>query len=322
MSLQGIVKWLSLFTGLMIGVVTSIIGQDSGNSKPIPVNDSTFSTDAGRGALLLTRFHSYEEFAALVQIEYYSSGKKMDPATAKAKEVRLTHICGSRRVTSILKEGVSQNDFSKARDGGFWDKAELLFSAPYAVSNRQNLQRIYTLSRRLSAIYGEGDVAFYDLAERMRYKIRQEDFNTLATADFTEKGFINTFNHFVAQALMTSIFSEKLADFVADAHERKNMPELMSGNFTKIQKEDIYTGAVDNYLDMINNEWGQEQGKILKERYHLSEDTEWTPLLLANYLNDIQQYFSWAFEIGFNPFRPSDEVVIRFARKLNLVMGE
>ncbi|MFN3940495.1 MAG: hypothetical protein ACK4IY_07890, partial [Chitinophagales bacterium] len=139
--------------------------------------------------------------------------------------------------------------------------------------------------------------------------------------DTTEKGYINTFNHITAQTFITSIFGEELADFVADAHERANHPELITGTFTETQLNDLAEGPVDNYTDIINNEWGQELGKNLKVKYHITRQTNWTPELLANYLNDIQAYYSWAFQIGFTPFRPQDEQVTKFSRKLNLVMA-
>jgi hypothetical protein len=43
-------------------------------------------------------------------------------------------------------------------------------------------------------------------------------------------------------------------------------------------------------------------------------------VLLTNYLNDIQGYYSWAFQIGFTPFRPSDEIVEQFTWKMNEVI--
>ena len=79
--------------------------------------------------------------------------------------------------------------------------------------------------------------------------------------------------------------------------------------------------AIDNYVDIINNEWGQELGNVLKKKYNISSETYWTPILLANFLNDIQSYYSWAFHIGFKPFRAEDEMVIRFSDKINLVMN-
>jgi len=96
---------------------------------------------------------------------------------------------------------------------------------------------------------------------------------------------------------------------------------LITGKFTEKQLSDPKNGAVDNYVDMVNNEWGQELGKLLKQKYQLSDTTHWTPKLLTNFLNDQQQYYSWIFEIGFEPFRPSDIMVIRYAAKINKAMA-
>ncbi|MEL6805150.1 MAG: hypothetical protein AAFO91_15365, partial [Bacteroidota bacterium] len=81
-------------------------------------------------------------------------------------------------------------------------------------------------------------------------------------------------------------------------------------------------GVVDNLVDMLNNEWGQELGKQLAAKYQIEHATIWTPALLSNFLNDIQRYFSWAFQLPFQPFRPSDEIVQRFSQKLNFVMAD
>jgi len=168
---------------------------------------------------------------------------------------------------------------------------------------------------------GSVDVAFYDLAETMVGQISDDDWLNMSCEDISEKGYLNTFNHITAQAFMTSIFSERLADFIADVHELYNMPALINGNFTEEQLADFENGPVDNYLDMINNEWGQELGKVLGEKYGIDRHTVWTPQLLKDYLNDIQQYHSWAFQIGFRPFRTTDNVVIQFAAKINTVLS-
>jgi hypothetical protein len=137
--------------------------------------------------------------------------------------------------------------------------------------------------------------------------------------DSSEKGYLNTFNHVTAQAFLTSLYSEELADFVADVHERKTMPELISGAFRPEQLTDPNTNAVDNYVDIVNNEWGQELGKVLRKKYGLHAGTHWTPELLREYLNDIQHYYSWGLKIGFEPFRAQDTVVVRFVEKLKYV---
>ena len=264
----------------------------------------------GKGALLLTRLTSFEDFKKVVQVEYGKS------------KVRLTHVSGGKVVESILRKGVSQTDFLRAQDSGFWAKVDLIFASPFAVRKRKDLQRAYALSRRRPALFDEGDVAFYDFAETMTAHISPYDQAMMSEKDLAEKGYINTFNHVVAQAFLTSIFSEKMADFIADAHERYNMPELISGDFSPKEWVDMETGPTDNYVDMINNEWGQELGKVLGKKYGIKRKTHWSPNLLANYLNDLQRYFSWAFQVGFTPYEANDRVVVRFAHKLNSVLED
>ena len=67
---------------------------------------------------------------------------------------------------------------------------------------------------------------------------------------------------------------------------------------------------------------GQELGKTLSIKYKLDSQTRWTASLMANYLNDMQEYYSWSFNIRMRPFRESDEIVYRFAEKFNLVLHD
>lgn len=294
---------------LLICLVFSLGCTPSANNGP---EQDPFQS-IGKGALLTTHFHSFEEFKKTVQIEY-KKGRKA--------EVRLTHKVGDHEVTSILKEGISEADIMQVRSGNIWEKMGLCFRSPFFVVNRQDVLRVFILGRRRHNIFGWQDVAFYDLAESLMANIMDVGLVPVDSADFSEKGYINTFNHITSQAFMTTLFSEKLADFIADTHERSTMPELITGAFTAEQRSDIENGAVDNYVDFINNEWGQELGKFLKKKYNINRQTIWTPSLLANYLNDMQNYYSEALQIGFKPFRKEDQVIVNFSEKLNIVMLE
>ncbi|HLF63876.1 MAG TPA: hypothetical protein VI603_08985 [Saprospiraceae bacterium] len=273
-------------------------------------------------ALLLTRFKTLDELKTVIQIEYFGKNSDSDSVMHRTSEVRLTHRSCGREVISSLHQGISENDFLLAGNGNFWDRAYLCLRSPYVLMNGNDLIRIEILGRRRGAMFGEGDMAFYDMAETMVNNITDEDFIHMLSEDLSEKGYLNTFNHIIAQAFMTSIFSESLADFVADVHERYRMPELITGSFTEDQLSNLDDGPVDNYIDIVNNEWGQELGKLLREKYQITRKTKWSPELLANYLNDIQNYHSWAFHIGFKPFRTTDELIIRYANKINIVMEE
>lgn len=266
-----------------------------------------------KGALLTTRFNSFEEFKSVVQIDY---------KTGKKSSVHLTHKSKDQSVTCILKAGISEADIMNIRYGSIWGKIALCFRSPFFVIHRQDVLRVFLLGRRRHNIFGWEDEAFYDLAETMMNHITDVGLSPIDSSDFSEKGFINTFNHISSQAFMTTLFSEELANFIAVTHERSTLPALFTGDFTEEQLKDINNGAVDNYVDFINNEWGQELGKVLKKKYRINRQTHWTPQLLTDYLNDIQYYYSQALQIGFRPFSIEDDIILKFSHKLNIVMSE
>lgn len=273
------------------------------------------------GLLVSTRFQSLEELKTVITIEYINSNNQADSTIHSNSKVILKHCSNGKEITAVLTSGISQNEISKAQLGSVKDQLHFTVISPFSVAIRKDLEKIFLLARLRPVIFGEGDVAFFDIA-----KSTVKNINTPALAfkypkDTTEKGFINTFNHITAQAFITSCFSEELADFVADAHERANDPQLILGKFSEKKLHDLEEGPVDNYVDIINNEWGQELGKQLKEKYHISRTTTWTPELLSNYLNDMQAYYSWALQIGFKPVLADDEYIIKFSRKLNMVMN-
>jgi hypothetical protein len=286
-------------------------------------NDSigAYIYKTGRGALLGTRITSFEELKTIIQIEYENGSITIDSSAPESSWVKVHHCNYGREVVGLLEKGTTEGDLVKAKEeSNIWTRFTVLFGSPYAVMNRRDLEKVFALARILPFSFGVDDVAFFDIAKALAKNINTPDLAFKNTKDSTEKGYINTFNHFTAQAITTTLFSEELADFVADIHERDRHPELITGRFTAAQIADLGGGPVDNYVDIVNNEWGQEIGKQLKVKYGINRATNWTPELLANYLNDMQVYYIWAFQIGFKPFRPEDKVVRIFANKMNAVM--
>lgn len=276
---------------------------------------------AHRKALLASRYQSLEELQTAIEIDYHRDPSEA-PQAGEYTAVYLRQCCEGIEVNGVLESGLSQNQIMSVRAKGWLAKAGLVLQAPFAASNRRNLIKIFNLARRKPMTFGVGDVAFYDLAETSVDHIITHELAYLSPRDSSEKGYINSFNHIAAQAFITSCFSEEMADYVSDVHERNNMEELTSGRFSPEQLVDPLNNPVDNYVDLINNEWGQEIGKTLKEKYRIHQATYWTPQLLADYLNDLQDFYSWAFQIGFKPYSVDDELVIRFANKINTVMEE
>lgn len=264
--------------------------------------------------LLASRFKSLDDFKSKVQVKYFNKPNDL------YSKVQLKSGAGNSEILCELESGLSQKDIVKAKDGGIWDKIKLTFKSPYTIRNRKNLEKVFILGRRRTVLFGLRDAAFYDIALELSKHINTKDLAYQNEKDSSEKGYINTFNHITAQALLTSLFTQEFACYVADVHERKNMPELTTGSFTEEQLQDTLNYPEDNYTDMINNKIGQDIGLILKEKYNLNSLTYYTPELLTNYLNDLQTYLSWSMRIGFNPFYPTDEVIVRFAHKINYVL--
>ncbi len=307
---------LALLSIFFIGCTPDNRGLKISGESPCISSVSEDTTSAAsyktiRGALLGSRFSSLEELKSVIQIEYGDS------------IVRVHHCSNGKEVTAELGRGTSQGDLVKVKfHGTFWNRLSLLLHCPYAVMNRKDFQNIFYLSRWCPEWFGEGDVAFFDIAKSAVENINTPELAFRNVRDTTEKGYLNSFNHITAQAFLTSCFSEEFADFIADSHERYRHPELITGIFSEKLVSDLEEGPVDNYVDLVNNEWGQELGKQLKEKYNINRETNWTPELLANYLNDLQSYYSWAFQIGFRPYKSEDEVVLLFSNKLDAIMKD
>ena len=279
--------------------------------------DSPLATQNIPKALLATRFQSLDDFKSTVQIEYFNACDSAD--TCIESKVILHYQDAGKSIESELSSGISQRDIAAAQDGDFWDKANLVWQTPYGIRSRIELSKIYTLARIRPDIFGYGDVAFYSLAEASLANIITPDLAFQTANDASEKGYINTFNHVTAQVFITVLFSKEVADYIADVHELKGMPELTTGRFTDKQLRDTLNYPVDNYVDILNNEIGQEIGLRLKEKYNLTSKTTWTPELTANFLNDIQSFYMWSFGIAMKGYTQEDELILKFTQKINEV---
>ncbi|MEO6166015.1 MAG: hypothetical protein ABIO98_00730, partial [Chitinophagales bacterium] len=266
---MGTLKNNRFLTGLFLLVWLSCsrpqhdtIGQVQACACDTTVERDSLVTQSGtiystvKGALLGSRFKSFEELKSVIQIEYINENAATDSTIHGNAKVYIRHCSNGREVISVLESGISQGDIADAKDGGILDRLDIVFNSPYAVSNRKDLEKVYLLARVRPNLFGVGDVAFFNLAQTSVRNINTPDLAFANSRDTTEKGYLNTFNHMTAQAFITSCFSEELADFVADAHERYHHPELILGKFTEKEITDLEEGPVDNYVDIINNEWG------------------------------------------------------------------
>jgi hypothetical protein len=97
------------------------------------------------------------------------------------------------------------------------------------------------------------------------------------------------------------------------------MPQLVSGKFTDFQLNDTINFPVDNYVDIINNELGQELGKFLKYKYAINQETRWTADFTCKFLNEVQDYYAQSFDIEIKPYQKNDSLIKRFSQKIETV---
>jgi hypothetical protein len=270
--------------------------------------------------LLSTRFKDLAELHRRVSITYDRDYTKLDSSDCSNSAVYLVYVCNGDTLRRTMTSGISQDDVSALRKPDQWARARFVLAHPDAIRKREDLETAYMLSRRKPTLFGPGSMTFYDLAEISFRHINTPGLAYQTARDSSEKGYINTFNHTTAQALITSFFSEDLADLIGDLHERSNMPEITCGRFTAGQLADTINSPVDNYVDIINNEIGQQLGLALKAKYRLSPASVCTPQLLAAYLNDLQAYYMGSLEIGMDNYRATDPAVINFSDKINLLL--
>lgn len=90
----------------------------------------------------------------------------------------------------------------------------------------------------------------------------------------------NAYKHVLAQSLVTVLFGEDVAELSSKIHERHQLKE-----WNGLDEVD----QIDTYVDLINNQWGQQFGQELKVELGITDDTVWTSELTAQYLNGMQQ---------------------------------
>ena len=115
----------------------------------------------------------------------------------------------------------------------------------------------------------------------------------------------NMMLHVFGQAVLTTLYGESVADLAGDLHET-DQPSLITGKFGPRQVPQ----AIDNYADMVNNEYGQELGKELNHRLDVGGSTWWTREKTTEYLNQVQHYFSQTHGWSFRDFQPDDHGVL------------
>ena len=259
----------------------------------------------GLEGLVSVDYATLEELKKSIAIVYNNKDTERASVTLSAnhKGVGVTKTLSPGYRESELR---TINDQLKSADR--WEKAKIVVDNPTLVLRKNALKGALALGKTKSNISG---TANYYIAKAMVGNIT----SNISKAYKGDKGLVNTFNHITGQAVMSMIFGANSSDFVADIHER-GQPELMTGN---IKSGKPTAQAIDNYVDLINNQFGQILGEELAGKYKSSLHFGFTPETTASLLNDFQSYFGDTFNKDFKEFSENDDLVRRFSNLLNEV---
>lgn len=252
--------------------------------------------------LLATDYSSLEDLKKDINIEY-NEDKSVDLELVSHPEInhKLTDGVGDKEIKDL------KNQASKA---SLLEKANIAFDHPQLAWYRNDLQAIETMSYRKKNI---AELGLYNIADAFR-----NDIESGASAkELGDKGLVNTFNHTFGQSVITMLFGENVADLAGDIHER-DQPALRTGEFKN--SGDI-TQAIDNYVDIMNNQIGQDLGADFKKKFAASLHFGFTPEASAELLNEGRDFFAKSFNLKFGKekYTAEDDLAKRFCIVLNEV---
>ncbi len=246
----------------------------------------------GLEPLVASKYKTLEELGKKIEFEYTSTeinGKCID-------QVRLVHRFKDVVLVTTLTEGTSQENLK-----GFWGKVGFVASSDPYLS--LSLNKIDNMSYRNK---NDSKLAFVDMGKEMIKNVKDNLRD--------EKGLENTMLHVNGQALITALFGVGVANEAGLMHER-GQATLRNGAF---RTEEATKAAIDNYSDLINNEWGQRWGEQLMTELGINAGTSWTNNTTARFLNGLQQRYSRTLNVEFKKeFTEDDKFVKSYTEFIN-----
>jgi hypothetical protein len=237
----------------------------------------------GLEPLIATDYKTMEELNKVIKITY--SKQVINSRVSAGKEIHSVNVQqtfgGTTVEDNLHTSEPSQEQLKSARDGGLGIKLIVGATFPQAAYYKGELEKIEKLSFRAK---NEQKMALGDIAKSF-----------LENSSATRGTLENTYLHTLGQGFITILFGEGAANFSGHLHERIQ-EGLITGN---LSNQEIGQ-AIDNYSDLINNQWGQLWGNEIKAKFGITSGTEWTPELTAGVLNEFQNKLSSSMGINFN----------------------
>jgi hypothetical protein len=254
-----------------------------------------------------------KEISIVQTPSHYIYVPKADAMVKVPAKVEVSYPKSGFAGVNVLSEAtVGQAELTKAKSGGFTDKAALGLAHPELVWHKGALEGVEKLSYVKKNVSGS---AIGKVSEAMAANITSRPPRP-NTKTRTDEAIKNMLLHVFGQAIITTIYGRAAADLVGDIHER-DQPALIVGGFTAAEERQ----AIDNYCDLINNLHGQTWGAELSTRLGVDDDTVWTPTITALYASELQKLIAAEMGWKMTPFTAKNPVIVKFTDLLNEVTG-
>ena len=257
----------------------------------------------GLEPLVATDYGTLEQLKTKINITYSTELLQGKESTTQYNKVTVSNTYNGTTVEDALDDReYSQEDLKAVKKDTWWQKLGAGLKYPQAAYNRSELEQIKSMSYRDKSD-GKRGMAFGDISLELYKRTQNKGKGTLE----------NTYLHVSGQALITILFGKGVANFTGHLHER-SQGSLITGQFAPKEMSQ----AIDNYADLINNQWGQVLGGRINSKFNVSSSTVWDNNLSANVLNEMQGFYGEMMGKTFNStFKPDEKYVKDFTEFMN-----
>ena len=255
--------------------------------------------------LVATNYKSIKSLKKILYIKYYND-----------KSFSISYIVNGMIIEHRFSKGYADNELAIIRNSDLGTQAKSILSEPLLVIYKSALETMF-----ICAYTKENEAKTSMLAISFEIAKKLKISNFLKTDD---RALPNTIRHILSGVVLSMFHGEDSVNFVMDIHERHKKIDngvifdidecefLRTGKFKNAEEE---KSAIDNYIDIINNQIGGKLGSKLRNKYQkiINNTNGWTLEESANFLNDFLYYLKQSLKYDYNEFKTTEEIVKKVA---------
>ena len=230
----------------------------------------------------------------------------------KVKSINICNTWEGKEISTSIGRGVSDTDLKETKKG-YW--LEQGFNSIQTGSSHLEILTTHFQSLKSAdkivntKLPSTNELTFLSVAFALENSVENNRYPLYSNAK--KGGLSNTFNHFLGQAIIASIFGADNAEYIAATHERNKDGSLKYNEFDN-------KNTIDFTVDLLNNAWGREFGTSQAVKHGITRKTIWTTELTKSYFNDFQSYMGKTFGITFkSDISKNEKLVKEFTESIN-----